>query len=218
MKTIKGLLWDNDGVLVNTERLFFATNRELLFEHGIDLTQKQYFDWFLNYSYGAWHLLIERGYTEQQIDALRTERNRRYGEKLAAAENLINRPVEALVADLWRRVPMGVVTGSFHEHFLQSHAGGTLAGHFDFVVSREMYAQEKPEPDSYLVGLQRLGLPAADCLAVEDSPRGLRAANAAGLECIVVRSELTRGCAFDGAFCIVDSVEELHGVIHSFLD
>ncbi|MEC5161066.1 HAD superfamily hydrolase (TIGR01509 family) [Janthinobacterium sp. CG_23.3] len=217
MKKIKGVLWDNDGVLVNTEQLFYETNREVLLEHGIALTRKQFFDWFLCYSYGAWHLLQQKGYSEQRIEALRRERNRRFGEKLAQADNLINSSVDAVLSDLWRRVPMGVVTGSFREHFEQSHRDSRLAGYFDFVVWREMYINEKPEPDSYLMGLERLGLPAHACLAVEDSPRGLRAANAAGLECIVLRTDLTRGHAFDGAFCVVDSMDELRTVLASFV-
>lgn len=218
MKKMKGVLWDNDGVLVNTEQLFFDANRELLLEHGVALTHKQFFDWFLCYSYGAWHLLIEKGYTEQQVEVLRLERNRRFGDKLASSENLINSSIEVVLSDLWRRVPMGVVTGSFREHFERSHRDSALAGYFDFVVWREMYRDEKPAPDSYLLGLARLGVAAHECLAVEDSPRGLHAANAAGLECIVLRTELTRGHAFDGAFCVVDSMAELHEVLASFVD
>ena len=216
MKTIRGVLWDNDGVLVNTERLFYETNRDVLREHGADLTQKQFFDWFLNCDYGAWHLLLEKGYSEHHILSLRQERQRRYGEKLAGAGNLVNGGVEAVLADLARRVPMGVVTGSDHAHFLACHRDSGLETYFDFVVSREMYGNAKPAPDSYLMGLARLGLPACDCIAIEDSPRGLHAARAAGLECIVLRTELTGEHPFDGAFCVVDTMQELGAVLASF--
>jgi HAD superfamily hydrolase (TIGR01509 family) len=217
MKKIKGVLWDSDGVLVNTEQLFYETNREVLLEHGIALTRKQFFDWFLYYSYGAWHLLLEKGYSEQRIDMLRQERNRRFGEKLAQSDKLVNAGVDAVLSELWQRVPMGVVTGSYQDHFQQSHRDSKLAGYFDCVVWREMYVNEKPAPDGYLLGLERLGVPAHACLVVEDSPRGLRAANAAGIECIVLRTELTRGHAFDGAFCVVDSMDELRAVLASFV-
>ena len=65
--------------------------------------------------------------------------------------------------------------------------------------------------------MQRLGLAAADCVAVEDSPRGLRAANAAGLECIIVRNHMNREHAFDDAFCVVESSAELGAVLASFV-
>ena len=65
--------------------------------------------------------------------------------------------------------------------------------------------------------MQKLGLDAAHCVAVEDSPRGLRSANAAGLECIVLRNAMNREYAFDEAFCVVESMEELGEVLASFV-
>jgi beta-phosphoglucomutase-like phosphatase (HAD superfamily) len=56
--------------------------------------------------------------------------------------------------------------------------------YIDFAVVREDYQLTKPAPDSYLAALERAGLAATDCIAVEDSPRGIAAARAAGLDCI----------------------------------
>lgn len=217
MQSIKAVLWDNDGVLVDTESLFYASNRDLLREHGVELSPRQFFDWFLRHHYGAWHLLRGKGYSEARIAALRGERDARFGALLAAAGDLAVAGIEAVLASLWRRVPMAVVTGSHGAHFRQSQRAAKLTPYFDFAVTREMYADSKPAPDAYLMGLQRLGLAAADCVAVEDSPRGLRAANAAGLECIVVRTALNREHAFDQAFCVVESMAELDAVLGSFL-
>jgi beta-phosphoglucomutase-like phosphatase (HAD superfamily) len=76
---IKGILWDNDGVLVNTEPLFYETNRQLFSEHDIELTQKNFVEWFLNDNCGAWHLLKQRGYGCKKIDELRQQHTLRYG-------------------------------------------------------------------------------------------------------------------------------------------
>ncbi|CDG82833.1 HAD family hydrolase [Janthinobacterium agaricidamnosum] len=218
MKKIKGVLWDNDGVLVDTERLFYEANRQLLREHAVDLTEKQYFDWFLDENYGAWHLLRAKGYGDERIQLLRIERRRRFSALLRQAQHVAIRDMEQLLSHFWRRIPMAVVTSAHGEHFRQSHATCALQGYFDFVLTREMYANSKPAPDGYLMGLQRFGLHPDECIAVEDSPRGLRAANAAGLECIVVRNSMNRHYAFDHAFCVVDSVAELHEVIDSFVN
>ncbi|MGH2364861.1 MAG: HAD-IA family hydrolase, partial [Chloroflexota bacterium] len=56
--------------------------------------------------------------------------------------------------------------------------------HIDFAVVREDYPRAKPHADSYLAGIERAGLAARDCIAVEDSPRGIAAARAAGLACV----------------------------------
>ena len=59
----KGILWDNDGILANTETLFYQTNRELLGEHDVHLTVERYVVWFLVSDIGAWHVLANLGYT-----------------------------------------------------------------------------------------------------------------------------------------------------------
>ena len=217
MKTIQGVLWDNDGVLVATEQLFYESNRDLLLPYGIDLTPKQFFDWFLDNNYGAWHLLLGQGHAIELVERLRAERTVLFAQRLRQARGLAIPGVKQVLAALRPHVAMGVVTSAYEQHFQISHAATGLLQHFDFVLTREMYGESKPAPDGYQLGLQRLGLAAADCVAVEDSPRGLRAANAAGLECIVVRNHMNRDYAFDDAFCVVDSNAELGEVLASFV-
>ena len=94
---------------------------------------------------------------------------------------------------------MGVVTSANREHFDIIHRRLDLVRHFRFVLTAEDYRHTKPSPDPYLLGLKRLGLEAGQCLVVEDSPRGLEAARAAGIPCIVLRHELTLGHDFAGA-------------------
>lgn len=217
MKTIRGVLWDNDGVLVDTEQLFYESNRDLLLPYGIDLTPKQFFDWFLDNNYGAWHLLLGQGHAIELVERLRAERTELFAQRLRQARRLAIPGIGQVLAALRPHVAMGVVTSAYEQHFRISHAATGLLSHFDFVLTREMYGESKPAPDGYQLGLQRLGLAAADCVAVEDSPRGLRAARAAGLECIVVRNPMNRHHAFDDAFCVVDSNAELGEVLASFV-
>ena len=68
-----------------------------------------------------------------------------------------------------------------------------------------------------MLGVDRIGRPADECLVIEDSPRGLAAARAAGLRCIVLRSPLTHGHDFAGADRVVDSVAELGEAIEALL-
>ena len=215
MKTIQGVLWDNDGVLVNTEQLFYESNRDLLLPYGIDLTPKQFFDWFLDNNYGAWHVLLGQGHAIELVDRLRAERTALFAQRLRQARQLAMPGIDHVLTALRPHVAMGVVTSAYEPHFRISQASTGLLPHFDFVLTREMYGESKPAPDGYQLGLQRLGLAAAHCVAVEDSPRGLRAANAAGLECIIVRNQMNRHHAFDGAFCVVDSSAELGEVLAS---
>ncbi len=214
---IQGILWDNDGVLVDTEHLFYAVNRDLLQEQGVALSEDDFFNWYLADNCGAWHILLQNGKKAEEIAALRAERNRRYTELLLQERNLAIPGGAALLAQCAARVPMGVVTSACRNHFDIIHARHDLRRHFQFVLTAEDYADSKPSPEPYLKGLDRLGLAGADCLVIEDSPRGLQAARAAGIECIVLRNRLTSQCRFDGAYRVVNSMEELGSEIAALL-
>lgn len=214
---IKGILWDNDGVLVDSEHLFYAVNRDLLQEHGVALSEDDFFNWYLADNCGAWHILVQNGMQAEEIAALRAERNTRYGARLLQEGNLEIAGGAAVLEACAARLPMGVVTSATKAHFDIIHARHDLLRHFQFVLTAEDYRDSKPSPEPYLKGLDRLGLAGADCLVIEDSPRGLQAARAAGIECIVLRNRLTRQCRFDGAYRVVNSMEELAGEIAALL-
>ena len=202
------ILWDNDGVLVDTERLFYEANRELFLPLGLELSEQHFFDWYLADNCGAWHLLDPQ-MDQAGMDAWRSERNRRYAATLASEHIPAIEGVGTVLASLSPRLRMGVVTSSNREHFEIIHQRLDLLPHFEFVLTHESYATSKPSPEPYLQGLERLGMQAGDCLVVEDSPRGLQAATAAGIRCIILRNALTRGHDFPGAWRVVDTMPQL---------
>lgn len=77
---------------------------------------------------------------------------------------------------------------------------------FEVIGAGDVVPAKKPAPDIYEWVLERLALPAANCLAIEDSANGLQAARAAGLRCLVCRGEYTRDQDFSGAWQVVDSL------------
>lgn len=209
MSKLKGILWDNDGVLVDTEGLFYQANRELFAEHDIELTPQHFFDWFLLENLGAWHLLQARGMNDGQIATLRDQRNQRYAALLAEAQSHVIDGIADILSHAAQHTRMGVVTSSRRDHFEQIHRQSNLLHHFEFVVTEGDYLQSKPAPDPYLIGLSRIGLNADECVVIEDSPRGLRSALAAGLRCIVIRNEFCEHYDFPGAYRVLDKTAEL---------
>jgi HAD superfamily hydrolase (TIGR01509 family) len=108
---------------------------------------------------------------------------------------------------------MAVVTSSQRQHFQVMHADIGLTEYFEFVLAREDYGETKPSPEPYLLALQRLGLKADACVAVEDSERGLAAARAAGLRCLIIPNDITRNCSFQGATGILPEAGALLDVL-----
>jgi HAD superfamily hydrolase (TIGR01509 family) len=204
----RALLWDHDGVLVDTEGLYCRSVQEVLASVGVELSPAQYRQLFLIEGKGAFHLARERGVSEAQIEALRRERGRRYLE-LLRSEPVLLPGVPHIVQRLSRHHRMAIVTSSEREPFELIHRGTDLLQHFELILTRDAYVHSKPHPEPYLTALVRLGLPAEACLVIEDSQRGLRAAKAAGLTCWVVPSALTQDSDFSAADCVFDSLSQL---------
>ena len=199
------ILFDNDGVLVDTEHLYFRANRETLAEVGVALDQAAYVELFLRDNLGAWQLAEARGVPPETIARLRLARDRRYLE-LLEGEDLSLPGVAEAVSALRRRYRLAVVTSSQPEPFARAHARSGLLPHFEFALTRRDYQRSKPHPEPYLRAVDRLGLSPARCLVIEDSERGLAAAKAAGLACWVIPSALTRGLDFARADLVLDDL------------
>jgi len=200
---LKGIFWDNDGVLADTEKLFYQVNRRILAEHDFELDAERYVDWFLESNTGAWHILAKRGYTEEMIGALRIERNFRYAQAIRDGKNLQRDDIASVVVGLRSRARMAIVTASHEQHLqLIYHATGFL-GNFDAIVARETVPTSKPAPDCYKEALRQLDIDPRQCIVVEDSPRGLAAAVAAGIQCVVLRSAFLQNYRFTGALEVV---------------
>jgi len=206
------VLWDNDGVLVNSEGLFFRATRRTLHQVGVELTRDTFVQYSLREGKSAFDLAADRGMSQVRIAALREERDGLYTE-LLRSEPLLIEGVEQTLARLQGQVKMGVVTSSKREHFDAQHEITGFLPYFDFVICREDYVNSKPHPDPYLTALREQGLAAEDCIVVEDSERGLSAATACGIRCIVVPNEWTSSGNFDTAWSVVERIDCVPGLI-----
>lgn len=209
---IKAIFWDNDGVLVETEHLYFQATERVLASVGIHLSQEDYLELFLVTGRGAWHLAEESGIPASEIDRLRNQRNALYADLLVQAPRLAADTARVLHA-LHGKYVMGVVTSSRKDHFDLIHRSTGLLRYFDFVLTAGDYSHAKPDPEPYLRAVERSGLGPEACVAIEDSERGLASAEAAGISCIVVPSALTKGCNFPGAHRILGSIGEILTVL-----
>jgi HAD superfamily hydrolase (TIGR01509 family) len=204
---VRYLLWDHDGVLVDTERWYFEASRQILEKIGLSLSDEVYLALMAD-GRSCWELARVAGFAESAITALRAERDALYQEFLQSKPIEIP-DVQQVLAQLAGQFRMAIVTTSRREDFDLIHAGRNLLRHFEFVLTLEDYARCKPFPDPYLAGIHRFGAEPSEVIAIEDSSRGLRSARAAGIECIVIRNSFTSSMDFSGALQILDSVTEL---------
>jgi putative hydrolase of the HAD superfamily len=208
---IRGLLFDFDGLLVDTESPSRLVWEELYREHGFDLPHEQ---WAGNVGTldepfePLSHLeeLLGRGLDRSAL----TRRRRARELELIELEDL--RPgVEEYLDEAERReLATGIVSSSSVEWIEPILRRLERSHEWDTIVAADGdVARAKPRPTLYLDALAALELGADEAIAFEDSPNGVTAAKAAGIYCVAVPNPITATLAFDEADLILESFADL---------
>ena len=204
----RAVVFDMDGLLLDTETLWHAAEQELFARHGSTFTREDQmqvigtsFDITARYFAERLGWPLERG--AELVD-----------EMIALMHDQVRRQVDArpgareLVSELRRlRVPLALASNS--PRFLVDDALATagLAGAFEVIVTSDDVEHPKPAPDIYRLACDRLGVAASEAVALEDSASGVTAAKAAGLDCIAV--PMFAETDVSAADHVVDSLERL---------
>ena len=147
------------------------------------------------------------------VAALHRLKTRHYGRLIAQHTCRLRPGVSALIRNSLKRGQALAIatttTSSNIDELLSLALDRNWRSLFAAVVAGDDVARKKPSPDVYLEVLARLGLPASDCLAIEDSANGLKAASSAGIPVLINRSEYFRDDDFSGALAVVDELAEL---------
>jgi HAD superfamily hydrolase (TIGR01509 family) len=203
----KYLLFDNDGVLVETEMWYYEANKMALSELGFELPFATYME-IMARGGTAWEVAQKEGVDAKMIACQRAKRDGYYREFLTTRSIEIE-GVHEVLQTLRKEYRMGIVTTSRRVDFELIHAKRGIVGFMDFTLCVEEYPRAKPHPDPYLAGMAKFGAKPHECLVIEDSQRGLTAAFNAGIECAVVHNEFTKTHDFSKASHFLQSLREL---------
>ena len=206
------IFWDNDGVLVDTERYYLQASREALAREGIPLNDDQFARISLKEGRSLLELASLRGLSGLMVEELRIWRNKRYAE-LLEQEELPLAGAREVLNKLHGSINMAIVTSSLKSHFDIIHKRSGLLHFFDFCLTRQDYSRGKPNAEPYLLALQKSGQRAQQVLVIEDSPRGLAAAKEAGLTCWVIPGQHSSAQDFQEADRVLSSINEIPGLI-----
>jgi beta-phosphoglucomutase len=188
MRDDRGVIFDLDGVLINSEPVHCRAFQDVLATYAVTLTERQYFESYLVYSdREVLERLLPAG---QSLDVAVAAKERRYLTLLAAGIPAFPDGVALLAkCDGWR---VGLATGSNRREAELALRTLGIRQRFACIVAREDYDKGKPDPEPYLRAAQGLGLSPRRCVVIEDTPGGLRAARAAGMVAVAVTHSCPR--------------------------
>ena len=151
---IKAIFWDNDGVLVDTDGIFFRANRETLADLGISLGWEQFEEISLVRGGSVLQLTEKPG--TAAFYKLRDKRDALYADLLTREPLVIEGVCDVLEA-LTGKYAMGIVTSSGHEHFEIIHRRSGLLPYFQFALTMKDCSRFKPHPEPYLKAIALSG-------------------------------------------------------------
>jgi HAD superfamily hydrolase (TIGR01509 family) len=201
---LRGLVFDFDGLICDTETSSYETAREIYAEHGVELTVAQ---WQTRIGTHGRHWLAD---LESAIGPLSDREALTDRRRLAHHERLMAEEALPGVAEFTERaVAAGLVlavASSSTALWVTDHLDRLgLLDRFSAISTSEDGVPAKPEPAVYRRALDAIGVDASEAAAFEDSPNGVRAAKAAGLFCVAVPNRMTTGLDLSAADVVVAS-------------
>jgi len=220
---LKALIFDVDGTIAETEEAHRTAFNDTFPLFGLDWhwSRDLYRDLLKTTggkermrAYASGHLQIDAD--SLPLAEIHQQKNERYGALITVGTLPLRPGIKALIADARARgVRVAVATTTNRpnvDHLIRATMGVPADQVFEVIAAGDMVPNKKPAPEVYNLALEGLGLPAADCLALEDSQNGLRAARAAGISCLICPSGYTDQDDFTGATAVVDSFEAVASI------
>jgi HAD superfamily hydrolase (TIGR01509 family) len=205
------VIFDFDGVILDSETPEFEAHRQIFASHGLDLTSEEWCTCVgLWQSVNWFDVLTTRCETRHSRETFLTEK-RRIAREVLRMEALPG--IRALLDDLVaREIPLAVASTSPARWVLPAADAIGVKEHFKAIVTGDDVEHRKPAPDVYQLAASRLNVSPTCCVAIEDTRPGLLAAKAAGMRVIVIPHWLTASHDLSEADLCVGSAVELNVV------
>ena len=185
------VIFDMDGVLLDSEPLHYEAVRIILAEQGVDFPLEDYFRYLGTTLTSTWDDLCDRYPITMPFAQFEARYNADVLAHYRAGAPLI-RGARELVEQLREAgVPIAVASSSHRMWVDAALKGAGLSDYFDQTTAGDEVSMGKPSPEIYLKAAEKLGVDPARCIAIEDAPAGVESASAAGMKVVLVRSELT---------------------------
>lgn len=207
--TRKMVIFDMDGVLIDSEGFYKEINYQYFEELGVDISDEEY-ESFIGISASLmWGYIKEKGNLLEEVATLKKgEKERKYD--YLAEKTLDPMPgIPTLLQQLKNKnYTLSLASSSDRKNIEVIVQKLNIASYFDYMVSGEEVQNGKPAPDIFLKAATQLNIAPKDSCVIEDSNNGVRAAKAAGMQCVGLRSPNSGHQDLSMCDLIIDSFAE----------
>ncbi|ERM92035.1 phosphatase [Caldanaerobacter subterraneus subsp. yonseiensis KB-1] len=183
---IKAVIFDMDGVMIDSEPVHLRLERELFRELGVEITEEEHMTFVGSSSYYMWEKIKERFNLKESVEELVRRDRKRYLDHVLSTGEIIPVPgIQELVKKLFEREYKLAVASSSPIDVIELVVQKlNLKNFFDMLVSGDYVKRSKPYPDIFLYTAEKLRVKPEECVVIEDSYNGVHAAKSAGMKVI----------------------------------
>lgn len=204
---IKAVIFDKDGVIVDSEPIQLQSFQEVIAEYGGVFTLDDHKNLNLGRSGTKSYEMIAEKFSIVDVETFIQKRRKRY-RKLAGEKLQMRIGAFELIHQLYKHYLLAVASGSSEKLLYHDLTKFNLGRFFKVVISGQ-YLKSKPDPEIFLITAEKLGVDPKNCLVIEDTDVGVQAAKSAGMYCIAVPHEISAHQDFTKADLVVNSLEKI---------
>ena len=200
LKISKGVIFDFDGTLANSEPYHFKAYNEIFERYGHSLNSEEYWVEFTSKGKGIAGE-IERHNLKIDADPLdmRKQKFEIYSRLCRSGVIKLFPGAVELIERLSKKYSMAIASGSWTKDIRSILKNQNAESLFSVILGKESAPKEKPHPDIFLKAASLMNLAPESCFVVEDALKGLAASKAAGMKCIIIRNPLNLNIEFPDA-------------------
>lgn len=185
MGNLKAAIFDMDGVIIDSEPIHYQVNQEIYKELGIEIDDQEYNTFIGLSNTDNWTILKEKYNLQDSIEELVARQNNKNIGHLENSNQQAIAGIKHLLEELEREdIKIALASSSSYKYIKAVLSKFGISDYFSIKVSGEDMDRGKPHPDIFLETARRLGVDAQDCMVIEDSKNGVKAAKGAGMKCI----------------------------------
>jgi len=207
---MNGLIFDFDGLMIDTEMPEFQAWSEIYREMGFQLPFNEWVK-CIGTSFNAFDpvIYLER-LTGSSIEGQALKiRQEEISHSISSQQPLLPGIKDYLEFARRQDIKVGLASSSSRKWVMDHLERRSIVHYFDCICTREDVLRVKPEPDLYIAALECMGLEAKNAIAFEDSPNGIQAAKAAGLFCVAIPNQLTARLDINSADLILNNLSDM---------
>jgi len=216
---LRAVIFDFDGVIADSEPLHFEAFRRVLAERGVELSKEQYYGDYLGYSdvdcIKEMNRDFELSLDRSGCDELLYQKSVVFDELAAKSNTIIDGAAEFIDMLRGNGIMIAVCSGSLSDEILLALKSSGFADAFETIIAADDVSAGKPDPEGYLLALNRLNesggqsIAADDCVVIEDSHWGLESARGAGMHTIAITNTYSESELADYAEITVAKLSDI---------